>query len=191
MKVLFATGNKNKLKEAKIILSKYPIKLVMAEHKKIEIQSESIEKIALYAAKMAFRDLRKPLVVEDDGLFISALKGFPGPYSSYIFKTIGLKGILRLLKNIHNRKAYFKSVVAYIDSRLSEPMLFKGVVHGNISSEIRGNNGFGYDPIFIPDGYSKTFGEISIEEKTKISHRYFSFKKFAEWISKSIDTPSN
>ncbi len=181
-RVLFATRNMNKFKEAFLILSKYNIQLDHLPEDKLEIQSDSLEEIATYAVKeLASRYPNRNLLVEDDGLFIEALKGFPGPFSSYVYRTIGLSGILKLMSGRSDRRAYFKSVVAFVSPELGLKV-FTGVVSGVIAEQEKGSQGFGYDPIFIPEGSSKTFAEMDIKEKNLYSHRGRAFTKFAEWF---------
>lgn len=181
-KILLVTGNKHKEIELRNILSKFKIDLEAIDLDINEIQAESIEEIAIDYAKKSFEILRVPLIVEDSGLFIDSLKGFPGPYSSFVFKTIGCEGILKLMENVEDRKARFVSVIAYADEKRS--LIFKGEVKGEIAKEKRGI-GWGFDPIFIPKGSSITFGEMDVEEKNNHSHRGKSAIKFAEWFSKS------
>ena len=110
----------------------------------------------MYAkAKDAFSKCKKPLIIEDDGIFINSLNGFPGPYSSYIFKTIGNKGILNLLKQ--NRKAKFVSIITYCDKNILES--FDAKIDGSISKSVKGK-GWGYDPIFIPNNLQKIICRI-------------------------------
>ncbi len=118
--------------------------------------------------------------MEDSGLFIPTLKGFPGPYSSYIYKTLGLEGVLRLMDNSQDRKAYFQSTIAI---RLEDgtSRTFSGRVYGTISRRVRGKSGFGFDPIFVPRGESRTFGEMTQAVKNKCSHRARTFEEFAKW----------
>ncbi|MEM0332314.1 MAG: non-canonical purine NTP pyrophosphatase, partial [Archaeoglobaceae archaeon] len=116
------------------------------------------------------------------GLFIEALKGFPGVYSSYVFKTIGNEGILKLMDGITNRRAYFKAVLAYWDGK--EIHIFEGKVEGEIATEIRGSGGFGFDPIFLYN--KKTFAEMG-DEKNEVSHRRRVLEKFFTWLQKSRD----
>lgn len=185
MKVFFVTKNEGKLREAKSILSDYSIEVEMLTVEKEEIQSYDLEKIALYALRhIDFRDA--PFFVEDAGLFVEALNGFPGPYSSYIYKTIGCEGILKLLEGVDNRKAYFLSVVALRAPGLGD-VVFKGKVNGIIANEMRGEKGFGFDPIFIPDGCEKTFAEMNIEEKSRYSHRGKALRKMGKWIVKNLE----
>lgn len=106
--------------------------------------------------------------IEDSGLFVEALNGFPGVYSAYVFKTLGYKGLLKLMEGEENRRAYFESVVGL--SFKGEVKIFRGRVYGTIAEKPQGDKGFGYDPIFIPDGYNLTFAQ-SPEIKNRVSHR--------------------
>ncbi len=179
--ILFATQNMNKVEELRAVLESCGYSVEPIDTPKVEIQSSSLETIAAYAAIIAYNHLGKPVVVEDAGLFIDALRGFPGPYSSYVYKTIGVQGILRLLEGVSERTAYFKSVIAYAGPWGVE--LFIGVVRGRIVEEARGSQGFGFDPIFVPEGSNKTFAEMSIEEKNRYSHRARAASKFCEWLT--------
>jgi XTP/dITP diphosphohydrolase len=174
--VLFVSSNKNKFNEARNILSKNEINLGFFKTSLKEIQADSIKEIAALKADEAYRKCHKPVIVEDAGLFIESLNGFPGPFSSYVFKTIGNSGILRLLKT--NRQAKFQSVVAYCDNKYGV-VLFDAKVEGKISKNSKGK-GWGYDPIFIPNGQSKTYATLS--NKDEISHRYKALKKFSRWF---------
>ena len=174
--VLFVSSNKNKFNEAKNILSKNGINLGFFKSSLREIQAESIKEIASLKVDEAYRQCNKPVIVEDAGLFVESLNGFPGPFSSYVFKTIGNSGILRLVKT--NRKAKFQSVVAYCDNKYGV-VLFDAKVEGKISKNSKGK-GWGYDPIFIPNGQNKTYAMLS--NKNQISHRYKALKKFSNWF---------
>jgi len=185
IELFFATNNKDKLKEAEYILNKYGVVLKPITIDKIEIQSDSLKEIAVYAVKSIYKIIGKPVVVEDSGLFIDALNGFPGPYSSYVYKTIGLKGVLKLLDGVIDRRAKFIAVVALAFN--DNVCVFEGSIEGYISLEIRGDKGFGFDPIFIPVGSNKTFGEMDIEEKSMYSHRGKAFKELATWVLNNRD----
>jgi XTP/dITP diphosphohydrolase len=174
--VLFVSSNKNKFNEAKNILSKNGINLGFFKSSLREIQAESIKEIAALKVDEAYRQCNKPVIVEDAGLFVESLNGFPGPFSSYVFKTIGNSGILRLVKT--NRKAKFQSVVAYCDNKYGV-VLFDAKVEGKISKNSKGK-GWGYDPIFVPNGQNKTYAMLS--NKNEISHRYNALKKFSNWF---------
>ena len=170
--LFFATSNNHKFQEAKNILDDFGINLGFFKCKLEEIQSNSLKEIAKNKAVQAFQKCKKPIIVEDDGLYIDSLSGFPGPYSSYVFKTIGNKGILQLLKQ--NRKAKFVSIISFYDRKNHES--FESKVNGKISKSIIGF-GWGYDPIFIPSKSTKTFAQ----SKTKVSHRFQALKKFSNW----------
>ena len=170
----FVSSNNHKYHEAKIILDSFGIKLGFIKSTLQEIQSNSLKEIALNKAKDAFSKCKKPLIIEDDGIFINSLNGFPGPYSSYIFKTIGNKGILNLLKQ--NRKAKFVSIITYCDKHILQS--FDAKIVGSISKSEKGK-GWGYDPIFIPNTLQKTFAELN--NKNELSHRYKALKKFSKW----------
>ncbi len=167
--IYFITGNKHKYLEVKPIAERYGFRIIQYSGEKIEIQSNDLLKIAKVAALNAYLKLDKPVLVEDAGLFIKALNGFPGPYSSYVFKTIGYHGILELLRGVSDRTAYFRSAAVLI----YEPFIvsIEAEVKGYIVHEPRGDKGFGFDPIFVPEGSTKTFAEMNIEEKNMFSHR--------------------
>ncbi len=178
------TGNLHKLHEARGIVEPYGIELEQVSLPKLEIQSDDLAEIALHAARHAYSIARKPIVVDDSGLFIEALGGFPGPYSSYVYKTIGYNGILRLMNGLDDRRACFMTAVAAIYPPLEA--VFTGVTCGVITREPRGSGGFGFDPIFAPEGSTRTYAEMSLEEKNRVSHRARAFAKFAEWASKRL-----
>ncbi|MHA1608353.1 MAG: XTP/dITP diphosphatase [Candidatus Freyarchaeota archaeon] len=185
-KVFFATGNPHKLKEAKRVLSKYGITVEQLTVKRVEVQSESLEEIARFSLEHVMREVHLDgvVLVEDAGLFIEALNGFPGPYSSYVFSKIGNEGILKLMDGVENRRAKFESVVAAVNQ--SRIVTFRGEVLGVIAHEAKGGKGFGFDPIFIPyEGDGRTFGELEVEEKNALSHRARALRKLAEWLTGS------
>ena len=174
-RLLFASSNRHKFSEAKNILDSYGVQLSFFPCSLAEIQSNSIKDISKHKAKHAFSLSKKPVIVEDDGLEITSLQKFPGPYSSYVFDTIGNKGILNLLGR--NRTAFFVSVITYCDK--NNLISFEAKISGKISQRIKGK-GWGYDPIFIPKGKAKTFAEL--DDKNSISHRYNALKKFSKWF---------
>ena len=173
--IFFASSNKNKYEEAKNITSKFGLKLAFLKSQLQEIQADNLEDIAKHKAMQAFSICSKPVIVEDDGLFIKPLNGFPGPYSSFVFDTIGNKGILRLVSKPRN--ASFRSIIAYCE-RDDDVHLFSADVKGIISKKEQGVK-WGFDPIFIPSGKNKSYSQLV--EKNQISHRYLALKKFANW----------
>jgi XTP/dITP diphosphohydrolase len=181
MKVSFVTGNEHKFEEMRSIMKEKGIDSERIDYDYPEVQSDELEIIASEGARHSREVLGRAIVVEDSGLFINALNGFPGPYSSYVQQKIGNEGILKVMIGIKDRSAFFKSVVAFCEPKRA-PVLFKGVVHGRIIEEIRGENGFGYDPIFAPNDKTKTFGEMEMEEKNEISHRRKAFESFIDWL---------
>ena len=184
--VFFATTNPNKFFESREAVKKYRITIGMLKCKSFEVQGDEIEEIAEASAKESFKRCNLPLVVEDSGLFIEALKGFPGPYSCYVQKTIGNKGVLRLLGKTGNRKAYFRSVVAYYSESMKTPVSFNGMVNGEITEKESktGKMGFGFDPIFKPNNSERTFAEMKVSEKNMFSHRAKAFQEFAKWYGR-------
>jgi XTP/dITP diphosphohydrolase len=149
---------------------------------KHEIQSNDLTEIASFAAREIAQSKRLPIITEDAGFFVKSLGGFPGPYSSYVFKTLGLQGILKLMSKNNQREASFQAAVAFFQPK-ARPACFAGAVKGQVSERPRGTHGFGFDPIFIPDqGDGRTFGEMTIEEKNTMSHRAIALSKFSNWF---------
>jgi XTP/dITP diphosphohydrolase len=184
MKTLyFITSNKGKLLEAKEKLRPLGFDVVQKDLGYPEMQADSLQEVALQGVTDVRRRFTKPFMLEDAGLFIDSLQGFPGVYSKYVFFTIGLPGILRLLETEKKRCAVFRSVYAY--SKPGEkPFIVVGECNGTISTETKGKNGFGYDPLFVPDGASRTFGEMTTEEKNRFSHRSKALDALVEHLKK-------
>ena len=165
MKLYFVTCNKNKVREVQEIAGKkFQIEQIPIDYP--ELRSDYPGDIAKVAAKQLADKLNKSLFVEDSGLFVKALNGFPGTSSAYIHKRIGLKGILRLMKGLKNREAMYVSAVAYCGPG-KNPVAFLGSEKGRIANKIKGSYGFGHDPIFIPEGSRKTYGEMKNVEEVK------------------------
>jgi XTP/dITP diphosphohydrolase len=178
-KIVFVTGNKGKFREVKDILTSRGFEVIQNTDGYPELQEDDLEPIAAYGAKWASEKLGMPVVVDDSGLFINILNGFPGPYSAFVEKNLGNKRVLKIMEGETDRSAAFKSVIGYCEPR-GEPLTFTGTVEGNIAFEELGTGGFGYDPIFDYNG--KTFGELGDEEKNKVSHRRRALDKFLEWL---------
>lgn len=173
--VTFASTNQNKYREVQSILSAHNISADFAQINLVEIQSDSLEEIATEKAKSAFLQVGRPVIVEDDGLFVDALGGFPGQYSSHAFKTIGNEGILKLLAGSADRSASFRSLIAFYDGK--HMSISEGRADGRISDKIT-EGGWGYDPIFIPAGTDLTFAQLG-NRKNEYSHRKAALEKFA------------
>jgi XTP/dITP diphosphohydrolase len=183
MALSFVTTNRHKFIEVSRIAREYGLEIVQVNMSYREVQSDSVEEVARVGAVEACRALGAPCFVEDSGLFIEALRGFPGPYSSFVFRTIGNRGILRLMSGEGNRRAKFMSAVGYCEPG-KDPVVFIGEVEGRIAEDVRGSQGFGYDPVFIPDeGDGRTFGEMETGEKNMLSHRGRAIKRFLSWLA--------
>ncbi len=172
----FITKNKGKVHELKAKVKASPIKITHIESDYPELQADTLVEISKHALQYCKEFYDPPFIIEDSGLFIDDLAGFPGPYSAYAFKTIGCTGLLKLVEE--RTKARFKSVigVCYGDIKL-----FQGAVDGILVNP-RGTKGFGFDPIFEFKG--RTFAEMNTEEKNRLSHRSKSMNKFIKWAQK-------
>ena len=179
--ITFASTNQNKFLEVQSILSTRNISVDFSQIPLVEIQSDSLEEIAREKAKTAFTKVGRRVIVEDDGLFIDSLGGFPGQYSSFVFRTIGNDGILKLLAGSAKRSAYFHSVIAFYNGKTLS--ISEGRVYGSISERITEGSGWGFDPIFMPDGTGLTFAELK-KSKNEYSHRKRALEKFAHWYLK-------
>lgn len=186
MKIIFATGNENKVKEVREILPKN-IEIVslkeMGYTEDIEETGTTLEENSLLKAKTIFDLYKLPVLAEDTGLEVDALQGAPGVYSA---RYAGAQGnseenMALLLKNLEgtkNRTAQFRTVATFITE--SSTLQYTGVVKGEIIEKRKGEKGFGYDPIFIPAGFNTTFAEMSNKEKSLVSHRAIAISKFAK-----------
>ncbi len=171
------TSNKHKHEEIFSYLNSKHIEIKWVQMSYEEIQADDNETISIDSCKKLTNKIRQPFFLEDTGLYIANLNGFPGPYSSYVQNTIGNENILKMASD---SKAYFKTVITlYWRKNFYQ---FSGMLNGKISSKISGNLGFGYDPIFIPDNSNKTLGEMTTDEKNKISHRFLALKKLYGFI---------
>ncbi len=181
--VRFVTNNKHKYLEASEVLSKYDISIEWVPLSIDEVQSDYLEDIVVSKVLGSIGVVEIPYIVEDTGLYIEALNGFPGPYASYVYKKLGLENILKLLEGVKNRQAAFVAVGAVVlDQHFFK--IFRGELHGEIANELRGENGFGYDPIFLPLNNKMTLAEMDLATKNKVSHRGKLFREIGEYLSK-------
>jgi XTP/dITP diphosphohydrolase len=181
------TQNKHKIAELKPLFQEYGVSFETTTLEKFEIRSHDVEEIAIAAAKHAHAILNQTVVVDDTGFFVSALNDFPGSYAAYVLKTIGYQGILKLLENTEDRTAHFTTAVAFCDGVITKS--FVGTMFGKIREHASGTGGFGYDPIFIPEGFSETYAELELSEKVAISHRTRAFRVFLEWCTSTPNNP--
>ncbi len=169
--VKVVTTNPGKWAELSAMLSRHGVECVWIRGKAREIQSDDLAEIVKASALEAFERWGENVLVEDSGLFVPALGGFPGPYSSYVYRTIGLRGLLKLLEGVSDRMALFRSALCYVAPG-GRQLVFTGEARGVIAIEPRGTGGFGFDPIFIPEeGDGRTFAEMTMSEKNLYSHR--------------------
>ncbi len=178
MDIYFVTGNKDKLREAGQILGIEPksIKLDLDE-----IQGLNSDKIAEHKAKQAWEQVKKPLVIWDQSVYIDCLNGFPGPLIKWFWETVGLEKICKIANFFENHGIHTRTTLTYYNGK--EIKYFYGEVYGTIPSEPRGTNGFSWDPIFILEGYDKTFAEMTADEKNAISMHRIALEKLKDYLS--------
>lgn len=180
--IFFATTNKGKLEEAEQILSR---KVEGVQLEVPEIQSMDVVLVARHKAAQYFKQIKRPLFVEDTGLIFRALNGLPGAYIRDMAEAIGNEGLIKLLQGFSDKTATGVSVIVYMDPQGKEH-IFEGRVTGMISNTVRGKNGFGWDPIFIPKGYDKTFAQMNQGEKNEISMRKIALEKMRDSLDKEV-----
>jgi len=189
LKICVATKNEHKVHEIALVLPSV-IELAIEDLDiDVEEDGETFIENSIIKALEYGKHLNEPVIADDSGLSIDALDGFPGVMSArymeghnYIEK---MESILTLLKNSTDRSARFVCAATYFNPKSKFLLSVEGYVHGTIAYEIRGEQGFGYDPIFIPDGYDQTFGELGKDVKRFISHRSNAFKKLFDLLLKT------
>lgn len=188
--ICFVTHNNNKLREIlQLAPEGFPIYGLdeLGLHEEIPETGDTIEENARIKAQYVYDRFQVPCFADDTGLEVEALNGAPGVYSARYAgeekdasKNMDL--VLKNLADTKNRKARFKTVICFIDQD-GQVRDFEGIVEGEILKEAKGVEGFGYDPIFLPDGYRQTFAEMNLSEKNRISHRSISFQKLFTYLS--------
>ncbi len=188
-KLVFATNNKHKMEEAKHILSS-AIQLLSLQEigclAELPETHETLEENAVEKASFLYQHFKTNCFSDDTGLEVEALHGAPGVYSAR-FAGLGKTYqdnnslLLEKMKNAANRKARFRTVVALLLE--GKQFLFEGIIHGSILEKPKGEQGFGYDPVFQPDGFPQSFAQMSLEEKNRISHRKIALKKLADFLN--------
>ena len=188
MQLVFATNNENKLREIRNILGKSFILLSLTDlniNEDIPENEPTLEGNAMHKARSVHRLLNMNIFADDTGLEIDALGGLPGVNSARFAgenkdSNANIEKVLSLMGPTKKRSARFRTVIALIMD--GKEYLFEGRAEGIIISEKRGNSGFGYDPVFIPEGKKQTFAEMSLDEKNTISHRARAFEKLKEFL---------
>lgn len=191
MRLCFASNNKHKLEEIKNVVGRKFEILSLADIKCNEELPETrntLEGNSLQKAEYVLQHYNTPCFADDTGLEVEALNGAPGVYSAryagnHRNTDDNIALLLQNLKNDTNRKAQFRTVITLIGIE-AQPIFFEGIIRGEIITEKRGSSGFGYDPVFIPEGHSRTFAEMTLEEKNQLSHRAIAVKKLAEYLAR-------
>ncbi len=174
MSWVFVTGNEHKHREAEAILGR-PLDRVALDLP--EIQAATTREVALIKARAAFASLRRPVIIEDAGFELVALAGFPGPFIKYWEQLGGLVSICRAVDGLGDRSCVAVCVLGLCDE--TGPRVVEGRIAGSVAAAPRGDQGFGWDAIFIPEGHERTFGEMTASEKSAISHRRRAWDAFA------------
>lgn len=192
MKIVFATNNKHKLDEIRDILGhEYEIVSLKDIGCDVDIPEtgSTLEENALMKARYVFDNYGLNCFADDTGLEVEALNGEPGVYSARYAgeghdSEANMKKLLEKLGNNNNRQARFRTVIALVlkDSPKESITLFEGIVNGRIAYEKHGTEGFGYDPIFVPEGYDQSFAELGLDIKNKISHRARATQKLVKHL---------
>jgi len=187
MKICFATHNENKLREVRSILN--PIKVVglteLGQQEEIPETGQTLDENSLLKSQFVFTKFQVNCFADDTGLEVESLNGAPGVYSARYAgdqkdNRANIDLLLKNLEGITNRNARFRTVISLILN--GETLTFEGIVNGRITEGLSGSEGFGYDPIFIPEGYDITFAQMSLEEKNSISHRGKAIKKLVDYL---------
>lgn len=189
-KLVFATGNSHKLQEVQSLLKEGFALSCLKDVNITEDIPETADNLvdnALQKAWYVYNKCGIPCFADDTGLEVEALDGAPGVYSARYAgeEKDSMKNMLLLLENMNgkeNRNARFRTIIAYIDEN-EEEHIFEGEIRGTIIENMAGTNGFGYDPIFVPEGYDKTFAQLSSEIKNTISHRARAMEKFLSYFN--------
>lgn len=178
--VLFISGNSNKIREVRDMLSKWDIVVKDKVLDVDEIQEKDVEKVAGRKAKDAFDVLRVPVLVEDTGLHIDAMNGYPGSLVKHFLDSIDNAGIMAFLEG-KSRGATAVTAFGYCDSS-GKVNTFRGEKPGRICDEIKVKNDFDWDCMFIPEGHEETYAQMDPDTKNSLSHRRIALEKFAEWF---------
>lgn len=183
MKITYVTGNWAKVESAKIALEPLGFEIDNIKIDCPEIQADSMEKVAKYSCKYASDYLKCDTLKNDTGLVVTALNGFPGPYTHYVEDTIGEDGILKLLQGVENREAFFVECLCYTKYG-KDPVCFTSKTKGKIALQKSGNFGWSYDFIFIPDEKDKTLANYPDNERFKMWDNS-AYLKLAEYLKKN------
>ncbi|MBI5001520.1 MAG: XTP/dITP diphosphatase [Euryarchaeota archaeon] len=180
MRIQFATSNKGKAFEVAALLAPLGHEVVQLHEPYPEPQADTLQEVVASGLEWLAGKVEGTVMIDDSGLFIDALKGFPGVFSAHAYKTIGCDGILRLMEGAEERRARFECCAGLMIE--GKCWLFTGESEGEITGESRGKGGFGFDPIFLPSGMSQTFAELPVDVKNRVSHRGRAFSALAQFL---------
>ncbi len=180
MHIIFVTGNKNKLREAEGILG---ITLDSFDMNVDEIQESNPILISEHKALQAWNQIKKPLFVLDQSLYINCLNDFPGPLIKWFWKKVTLKKICEIVNSFDDHKIRTETIITYYDGE--EMKHFSGEITGIIPTEPRGNKGWAWDPIFIPDGYRETYSEMGPENVLSLRSHKIALEKFRDFLKQN------
>lgn len=175
--LVFATSNKDKAREAEEILG-YPVEIQKLALD--EIQSDSLEVVVRKKVIDAYTLVKRPVIVDDVGVYVDVWNGFPGPFIKFVEQNNTNDLLLYMMRNETNRNVQIVSAIGFCDGKRTE--IFFGEKNGRLSIESRGTNGWGFDPVFIPQGYDKTWAEMGSEMKNSMSHRKASLERLSDFL---------
>ncbi|HQH40224.1 MAG TPA: non-canonical purine NTP diphosphatase, partial [Bacteroidales bacterium] len=192
MEIVFATNNPHKVKEIRHLVRKEITIISLADlgfQEEIPEPFHTLEENAATKVSYVYSKFHRSCFADDTALEVDALQGEPGVFSArYAGESKDAKAnmlkLLERMKDISNRRARFRTVIAFMEN--GEVRFFEGIIYGTIIREPRGEEGFGYDPVFQPDGYSQTFAEMPLAEKNKISHRAIAMRALAEYLNAKL-----
>ena len=194
-KIIFYSHNKNKIKEINKIFKQSGIEILSLNNfpniKEVEECGSSFEENARIKSSYGFKNFKLPCFADDSGLCIKAFGNLPGIRSKRFIEESGsiekaFKIIIDKTNKFSDRNAYFKTTISLTYNQ-NKTIFFDGIIKGRISLEPKGLYGFHYDPIFIPDGYDKTFAQMNLKEKNKISHRAIASQKLKKYLLKLVN----
>ncbi|MCX8158105.1 MAG: hypothetical protein N3D73_00360 [Candidatus Diapherotrites archaeon] len=179
--LFFVTGNKHKFQEIKSILKNINLKQIDIKISEPDLKEEEV---ALHKAREAFKKIKKPLIVEDTGVYFSAYRNFPGNLAKRVYESIGFKGLIALLKSTKNKKGYFKTVICYKDAKREKIFLGKMRVKFLTKIVAKHKDRLPYEKIAYHEKLKKVICDLKKEEKNKISHRAKAARKLEKWLMK-------
>ena len=181
--IIFVSGNLHKYNELCAILGK-EVRLKMMTFPIEEPDLANLEAVARRKAEQAFAKVRKPVIVEDTGVYFGAYKNFPGGLAKRVYEGIGFDGLIALIKNAKSKKAYFKTAICYKDAKIEK--VFSGIMKGRLIEKVVQEEAdrLPYEKLFIPEGYKIAVAEMPLKEKHLISHRAIAAGRLGKWLRK-------